>query len=95
MLKWRRKSPGGLSLTNDCKATKESWKQERCLSREEHTSWLSNAEWSALKTYMQVTLDRLSVFRNIKAIFGDISVYPHTDVHVLATDESKGHEFEV
>jgi hypothetical protein len=28
--------------------------------KEEHNNWLSNAKWSALKTYIQITLDGLS-----------------------------------
>lgn len=47
--------------------------EETVYPREEHTTWLFNTKWSALKTHIQVTLYRLS--RLYVGIDINISIY--------------------
>lgn len=61
--------------------------REMVCPREEHTYQLFNAQWSALKTYIQVTC-----IWTQQVIFRNIYVYIHICMH--KNDGKRGHEFQ-
>ena len=59
MSKWTRKDPEVLTLLEELWVTKDCRVGEIIL-KESNGNWLSNTNFSSLKTYVQVTLHRLS-----------------------------------
>lgn len=57
MPKWTEKAHEAQTYTKNSRQLMNAGAGEIVFPREEHTSWLSNTEWSALKTYI-VTLYR-------------------------------------
>lgn len=53
-------SPQGLTPTQRTGNSDIPRMGETVFSRDEHTNWLPNTRWSALKTYTGVTLNMLS-----------------------------------
>ena len=59
---------------------------EIAFAKKEHTNWLSNTEWSALKTNLGVTLYRLNSYTEKK--------YLYTHICECNNNQERGHEFE-
>lgn len=55
LLIWMGYSSIVLNLNKEEQVTKESGKLEEVIPPEEHTNWLSNMKWPAMKTYIQIT----------------------------------------
>lgn len=60
--------------------------------KEEHTNWLFNTIWSALKTYIQARLYELSMLYS-GMYMSTIHTHTHTYRYAITTNEYR-HEFE-
>jgi hypothetical protein len=55
-----------ITWENFFKITKKCWESEKVFSRDEHSNWLSNTKWLALKTYTSNFIKtKWVVFRNM------------------------------
>ena len=55
-----RKVQEASTLHKEWQATQKCWEGRNSLPQKDHNTWLSNTKWSVLKTFIQVTLYRLS-----------------------------------